>query len=171
MAVGTISLTEGTIYDVKELFNHASFSFENLRNDVSLLKMDQPITFNEFVQPIPIQNKYIPGAQTALASGWGMTTYPGDVPQTMQFITLKTLSPRECRSKQPNMSLLYSGSLCTFTKRNEGMCKGDSGGPLAVDGKLVGIVSWGTPCARGYPDVFTRVSEFNDWIVDKMAKH
>jgi secreted trypsin-like serine protease len=42
---------------------------------------------------------------------------------------------------------------------------GDSGGPLVtLDGALIGIVSWGVPCGKGLPDVYTRVSPFKDWI-------
>ncbi|KAG8222285.1 hypothetical protein J437_LFUL003266 [Ladona fulva] len=46
-----------------------------------------------------------------------------------------------------------------------GYIYGDSGGPLYVDNKNVGIVSWGQPCAiKGYPTVYTRVAEYIDWI-------
>lgn len=39
------------------------------------------------------------------------------------------------------------------------------GGPLISDDKvLVGIVSWGIPCGRGYPDVYTRVYSHIDWV-------
>lgn len=47
--------------------------------------------------------------------------------------------------------------------------QGDSGGPLAENGKVVGIVSWGMPCARGYPDVYTRVFSFKNWIEEKIS--
>lgn len=52
-------------------------------------------------------------------------------------------------------------------------CNGDSGGPLAQDGTLVGIVSWGyVPCASvGAPAVFTEVSHFVDWLDQNIAKH
>lgn len=33
-----------------------------------------------------------------------------------------------------------------------------------MDDELIGIVSFGTLCAKGDPDVFTRVSSFHDWI-------
>lgn len=40
------------------------------------------------------------------------------------------------------------------------------GGPLLVDGVIVGIVSWSIkPCARPpFPGVFTAVAQFVDWI-------
>lgn len=40
-----------------------------------------------------------------------------------------------------------------------------SGGPLVVNGVQVGIVSWGIPCALGYPDIFTNVKNFLPWIL------
>lgn len=45
-------------------------------------------------------------------------------------------------------------------------CSGDSGGPLAQSGTVVGIVSWGfTPCGTvGAASVYTKVSYFVDWI-------
>lgn len=44
--------------------------------------------------------------------------------------------------------------------------QGDSGGPLVADNEQIGVVSWGIPCARGRPDVFTRVYSYIDWIKD-----
>lgn len=42
---------------------------------------------------------------------------------------------------------------------------GDSGGPLVANEELVGLVSWGIPCARGRPDVFVRVDNVRSWIL------
>jgi kallikrein 15 len=41
----------------------------------------------------------------------------------------------------------------------------DSGGPLVCKGALTGIVSYGTAvCALNMPDVYTRASEYVQWI-------
>lgn len=47
-------------------------------------------------------------------------------------------------------------------------CQGDSGGPMSCNGMLAGIVSYGAGCAApGYPGVYTNVSYYYDWIVQK----
>jgi Trypsin len=46
----------------------------------------------------------------------------------------------------------------------------DSGGPLVLNDRLIGVVSFGsTICASGQPDVYTRISSFYDWIVIHMT--
>jgi len=63
--------------------------------------------------------------------------------------------------------------LCAGGERGKDSCKGDSGGPLVgrqsevQPWELVGVVSAGTKvCGRGAPGLFTRVTNYLDWIKD-----
>lgn len=48
-----------------------------------------------------------------------------------------------------------------------GVCSGDSGGPLLVDGVQVGVISFGTvDCQLGLPSVYTGLTEYRDWILE-----
>jgi len=77
--------------------------------------------------------------------------------------------------------LLEKFSLCIQSKHIWKFYKifqGDSGGPLTYkdsDGKeaVRGIVSFGHVggCTNGYPDGFTRVTHYIQWIKDKMAMY
>ncbi|KAJ8972757.1 hypothetical protein NQ314_000049 [Rhamnusium bicolor] len=61
--------------------------------------------------------------------------------------------------------IIKPSHVCTSGAGIVGACTGDSGGPLLVNGVQVGIVSFGFQvCTLGLPTIYTRVSEFSDWI-------
>lgn len=51
--------------------------------------------------------------------------------------------------------------------------QGDSGGPLVFKGKVYGVVSFsGERCGdRRYPDIFTRISNYIDWVHQVVLSH
>jgi secreted trypsin-like serine protease len=59
-------------------------------------------------------------------------------------------------------SMVFDHKICIFTSRGQGLCNMDSGGPLAANDELIGIVSW-TPsrCASGFPDVLVSNNKIN----------
>lgn len=159
----------GTVYKVSQAFTHENWDPYNLKNDVALVQVAEDIKMGENVQEIALNKDDIGGDESLVLSGWGRDGYPGNTPARLQFINLVSLSVQDCKKKQSSSAPSVSETqICTFTKRGEGACHGDSGGPLAYKGKVAGIVSWGMPCAIGYPDVFTRVSSFADWIEQHM---
>lgn len=117
--------------------------------------------------------------------GFGATDmFPGD-PQapsgdpnavemsyTLQWIQLNVITNLNCNLRialrliNGDIPLITTGTqLCTYNFASQGVCYGDSGSGLLVNNEVIGVVSRGIlPCARGYPDIFTRVSEYADWI-------
>lgn len=79
---------------------------------------------------------------------------------------MTTITNTDCwiQHKVENWGYIYNGTLCTSARNGLGACLGDSGSPLASNGQLIGLVSWGDPCAIGLPDAFTRISPFWKWI-------
>lgn len=152
----------GQEYKVEQLVVHPAWSSWNLSNDIGLIKLSSDIQFSDKVQALPLSSSYVQ-TEDAVASGWGTDSYPGSVPDNLQWINLKTITNDECNAAHGGGSVIDT-AICTYTTYGEGMCHGDSGGPLVVRGELTGIVSWGRPCAVGFPDAFTRVFSFKSWI-------
>lgn len=89
--------------------------------------------------------------------------------QNMPNTYLKQRSARSEHAKEGNYP--KQQNVCCFVHCFHGFfdsfystCHGDSGGPLVKDGKLIGVISWGIPCAMGVPDQHTRISSYLDWI-------
>lgn len=94
----------------------------------------------------------------------------GNGPEYLQYLDLVTLTNIDCRSRHAKLSeSVTDDNICAFSNAHgRGMCHADSGGPLVAGDQLVGLVSWGEPCAVGRPDAFVRISYFFDWIVETM---
>ncbi|XP_046747997.1 chymotrypsin-1-like [Diprion similis] len=164
VVVGTNKLNEGgDVYVAVRAIPHPRYSSLLIRNDVALIEVEEDIVYDSKVQPIPLPTEdFTKTDYPATLTGWGSTSFPSTgAPNDLQQISLNIISQEACLAR----SILTSASnICTLTVAGEGACHGDSGGPLVSDGIQVGIVSWGTPCAVGDPDVFARVWSFIDWI-------
>ncbi|OXU29928.1 hypothetical protein TSAR_004391 [Trichomalopsis sarcophagae] len=170
---GTNKLNDGMpqIYQAEYLTYHKDYNTSRKLNDIGLIRVAKDIEFNEKVQPIALTSKDIPKPDTPVVlSGWGKIEYGGAVPNNLQEIDLKVVSQERCNQTWGTSYPITESHICTLTKTGEGPCHGDSGGPLVADKVQVGIVSFAKPCAKGQPDVFTRVYTFLDWIQQEQEK-
>ncbi|AVV40094.1 serine protease [Streptomyces sp. ID05-04B] len=106
---------------------------------------------------------YRPGGE-ALVYGWGDTTGFGAYPHTLRAAPVHVLADSLCERAYPGSSdgaYLAQSMVCAGeTRGGRDACQGDSGGPLVAQGRLIGLVSWGSGCGRpGSPGVYTRVSD------------
>lgn len=192
VVVGTHLLNSGGVsHMVQRIVNHGQYNANTLANDVSLVQTQTNIVYNNLVQPIGLGSVFVGGGVGVAASGWGQTSVsfpaylsyfgitnlnfspfilqnPGGAPNNLQFANLQTLTNADCRNRfsVANANRVFDNTICTFTRNGQGMCMGDSGGPIATGGNVVGIVSWGIACAVGSPDVFARVSSHRTWILN-----
>ncbi|CAO1411402.1 unnamed protein product [Diamesa serratosioi] len=104
----------------------------------------------------------------ATVSGFGGTA--NGLPDILQFTTMIALTNEECNR-------YYTGNFIDWNKmcargdpnQRSGICGGDSGGPLVVyennEAVQIGISIVGLGgCDSGYPNGFTRVAAYLDWI-------
>jgi len=166
---------------VAAMWMHEGYNSQLITNDVSILRLDAPLQFNEFVQPLPLAesgNDPVDGT-ICINSGWGSTSHTSSaqMPSKLQYVEIPIVGRETCQADYNGINGVDEGMVCAG--KSEGgisPCSGDSGGPLfcpAADGAwyLAGIVSWGMiPCGQpNYPGVFTNVGYFRDWIDQHVA--
>ncbi|XP_023951785.2 trypsin alpha-3-like [Bicyclus anynana] len=174
VAVGTASRSSGgTVYDVKSVFIHEKYSTLTLENDIAMIVTSKKMVFDKNVDSafIPEPNFDLPVGTAALVTGYGMTSYEGSASSVLRAATVEVVAQDICTRAYRQIAKISEGMLCAFANNPpRDACQGDSGGPLVTQGTLIGIVSWGEECANlSYPGVYTRVSQYYSWIIDKLA--
>ncbi|XP_011644151.1 proclotting enzyme [Pogonomyrmex barbatus] len=159
-------------YAVKEIHAHPKFSRVGFYNDIAVLELTRPVRKSPYVIPICLPQARFRGEPFAGARptvvGWGTTYYGGKESTVQRQAILPVWRNEDCNAAyfQP----ITSNFLCAgYSQGGKDACQGDSGGPLMlrVEGRWtqIGIVSFGNKCGEpGYPGVYTRVSEYLDWI-------
>ncbi|XP_045507027.1 vitellin-degrading protease-like [Colias croceus] len=167
------SRTGGEIYQVGDYVYHSNFTYSRMDCDIGVLWLSQPIEFNERVAPIDLyeQDEEIEDGDETIVTGWGNLREGGGSPQTLQIVSVPTVSEGMCSRAYSPLYRITKSMLCAgVPEGGKDACQGDSGGPLVHDGKLAGIVSWGLGCARpNYPGVYAKVSHLRDWIDDQVT--
>ena len=170
----------GEEYEVEEVISHPSYSGSASNgNDIALLRMKNPIQFNNNVQPVSIicQSQVNLGAQDpgaiSTVTGWGNTSQNGNGSDVLQYIEVPIIAYNDSGLSWQLSNGVNSNTEIIAGSIDGGMdsCQGDSGGPLVVrniqdtEWLLVGITSWGLGCAQsGRPGVYTKISNYINWI-------
>jgi len=171
--------------EIAEFIVHPGYSDDDTINDIALLRLKNPLKFNEMVQPACLpkasmrEQLYANGAKTIL-SGWGEldpkgifeSNKEGRAPDILQATSFPVVDKTVCNGPGKYHGMIREGMFCAgFMVGGVDACQGDSGGPLVeeVDGRIVvaGVVSWGAGCAqRNKPGVYTNVLDFMPWIIE-----
>lgn len=164
----------GVTYDALEIISHPNFNANTLNNDIALIRVDGPISFDNFTQPVVLMcdtqvelGVEEPG-EMSWVTGWGNTEGTTSSSQ-LQVVGVPITTVSNYGTNQIDPDMIMAG----YPDGGYDSCQGDSGGPLVVlaaDGETylqAGVVSWGNGCAEaGYPGVYTRLSYFIDWICE-----
>lgn len=168
---GTVNRTSGGIrYKVVQAIMHdKEWDADNFGNDIGLIKVAKKIKFTDKIQPVGLNHKHIKPDMWLTLCGWGRTHNDGHSIEDLHYIDLKIIDRKKCQSMHKHEIKDYM--MCSLTRVGEGSCKGDSGSPLLLDGRLAGISSWGKKCGHGNPNVYTRVEYFIDWVYKTMEEN
>ncbi|XP_050519577.1 proclotting enzyme [Diabrotica virgifera virgifera] len=165
-------------FKVVEIRAHKQFSRIGFYNDIAILKLDKPARKSKYVIPIclpppQLKNEKFAGQKTTVV-GWGTRYYGGKESTVQRQALLPVWRNEDCNDAyfQP----ITSNFICAgYSQGGTDACQGDSGGPLMTSWDArwiqVGVVSFGNKCGEpGYPGVYTRVTEYLDWIEENTRK-
>ncbi|KAG1696677.1 Clotting factor B [Nymphon striatum] len=149
----------GQEYDVEEIIVHSEYKPPVAYHDIALLKK-----------------------KSVTVIGWGTTAFAGADSPKLREASIPVTSNTHCNESYIKIrafktypqgitpNIICAGEITG----GKDACQGDSGGPLMILDQsrkwtLVGVVSGGFQCARpGFPGVYTRVTEYLNWIAQNL---
>uniref|UniRef100_A0A1I8N1A5 Uncharacterized protein n=1 Tax=Musca domestica TaxID=7370 RepID=A0A1I8N1A5_MUSDO len=151
----------GQLVRVAEVKMHPLYDGSD--NDIAVLRLAQTLRFNSQVKAIALAKRDPPTGVPILTSGWGLTRNGGNTTTYLQYTTLMAVKNEDCNR------LTYGGVhesiLCLAHNINNGVCKGDSGGPAVYKNQLVGVTNYVVGgCGSYNPDGFASVAYYRDWL-------
>ncbi|XP_073845676.1 trypsin eta-like [Musca autumnalis] len=158
--------SDGVVAVIDKIVIHEEYNPALTENDVAVLFLGTPIQLNGFTTKAAELAKEVPKAgSTAWVTGWGTTTEGGANSFKLQEAEVKVIDQDVCNDAY-GFGRITENMLCAgAVGGGRDACQNDSGGPLMSNGSLIGIISWGTGCARPeYPGVYVNVANSRPWI-------
>ncbi|XP_064030944.1 serine protease 57 [Pogoniulus pusillus] len=156
------------VFSIVESIPHPRYNPNSADNDIRLLRLNRSATLNEYVKRIRLPSPRVdlkPGT-VCYVMGWGDTSSYGDRPTALMETPTTIIKRSLCRTLWRGR--VSANMLCGASANAtlQGVCAGDSGGPLIFKKKVYGIVSFsGKRCGdRRYPDTYTKISNYISWV-------
>lgn len=188
--LGLFVRTDDTVVRrVSKVIGHKGYNPDTFKNDVAVLKLDAPVPENHpTVRPIPLSGILTARrvGEKCQISGWGTLEYVEDRPTSSPWLVAANISinsKADCNRVQSHDGTVGNGMFCAgpfeggidscqgraFYESKSSqflmMILGDSGGPLACNGALVGITSHGFECGLpNYPGIYMDVAYYSKFI-------
>ncbi|XP_021702117.1 serine proteinase stubble isoform X2 [Aedes aegypti] len=160
---------------VQIVASHPQFDPRTFEYDLALLRFYEPVVFQPNIIPVCVPDgdeNFI--GRTAFVTGWGRLYEDGPLPSVLQEVTVPVIENKICETMYRSAGYIEHIPhifICAgWKKGGYDSCEGDSGGPMVIQRPdkrflLAGVISWGIGCAEpNQPGVYTRISEFRDWI-------
>lgn len=177
--------SEGQRIRAHSIYVHEEYDPVYSNNDIALIELVDPVMGIAPVKLIStaLEDGILVGDELT-ALGWGDQSSPSAeeyIPPSDQLmsVTLPRYQRAECEAYYDEHfgeeNVLTDNMFCAGrTEAGFDTCYGDSGGPLlsrdGADWYLVGLTSFGDDCAKARtPGIYTRVSQYLDWIANKSS--
>ncbi|XP_053147741.1 transmembrane protease serine 12-like isoform X3 [Hemicordylus capensis] len=166
------------VIGISGIMVHSDYSSQKYQNDIALLKLNEYIPYNNYIQPVclPDASLVVTNENPCYISGWGNKRLQGPLQYTLKEAQVDIFSLEICNQKRWYRGMITENMVCAGTESGfKGGCQGDSGGPLmcyfpdSTKYYVVGITSFGRGCPSKHPTVYTRTANYRDWIESHLA--
>ncbi|MEU5520734.1 serine protease [Streptomyces sp. NPDC047860] len=149
---------------VRETWVNPGYDGVTNSGDFAVLSLAEPLPANAVIGMADAGDPAYRAGTSALVYGWGDTTGSGTFAGSLHAARVRVQPDAVCERAYPGgFEGTYRATTMLCAGEVEGgrdACQGDSGGPLVAQGRLIGLVSWGTGCGwAGSPGVYTRISD------------
>ncbi|MBG0852004.1 serine protease [Streptomyces spinoverrucosus] len=155
---------DGQEISVRETWVNPAYDGVSNAGDFAVLTLAENLPDKAVIAMAAAGDPAYAAETAATVYGWGDVTGAGDYPYHLRAASVRVLPDALCEQAYPGSAdgTYRADSMLCAGERVGGRdaCQGDSGGPLVAQGRLIGLVSWGSGCGRpGSPGVYTRVSD------------
>lgn len=164
-ATTTTTENEGEEVAVCAGMIHPDNNMKDMKNDIAILKLCDPVDIVAYAEWNDDPTQPSATGFDLYVIGFGRTNATVDTGMSpiLRKVKLDYLNDETCETRYNK----YDGemNICADAP-SRGICYGDSGGPLmGDDNKVYGFASFIVDsCASDYPDFFTRISTYADWL-------
>ncbi|XP_037037447.1 trypsin-4-like [Bradysia coprophila] len=154
----------GTRHIGSVILQHPGFDPITLTNDISMINTTVAIPLNNNIHPAILSPFVYRDGLVVQINGWGMVSKDGVDSESLQRISTRTITNRDCRTRTAGSYDVMETKICTFVAGGRGICYGDEGGGLFYLDELIGIASWHSVCSTDVPNVFELLLPHRLWI-------
>lgn len=144
-------------------------------NDLALIKLSKAVEFTDKIQPALLPNDtdlIVP--ESVIAIGWGLrnTNYETASTSTLNWVPLNIVEDELFNDTDP----VLNTTIWAKSGNMQSACNVDTGSPLVLErdnSTLVGVGSIRNlvGCHFGFPQGFTRIAAYVDWIINNMESN
>lgn len=155
----------GQIRHISAIVINGGFDATTKENDIALLRVGQPFVWSRFVRPAKLPGPRSKIPENLLVTGWGTEEdVINDAENQLRGLEVTYVPHETCAYAYLNAANITENVLCASVSEKHA-CQGDIGGPMAYQGTIYGIQSFGAGCTRiDIPGIFTSVQRQLRWI-------
>lgn len=163
-----LSGTGGTVRSVTGVWSHPDYAITDdgaYRNDIAVLTLNGTMPYTTATLARPGDGTPYAAGTNARILGWGWTTLDDPAySDALMTAQLPLVADSTCTTNEASFT---TGKMLCAGPAAGGVdaCFGDAGGPLLINGRVAGIISWGRGCAdAGQYGVYTKIDAFTDML-------